>query len=193
MVYTSWMSSCSPALGFLAELNEEVWRRGLGRVVIVGGFAVELYSGVTYRRGDIDFVIDTPRVREARHVFEELVATRGWRKVSRVYEEPGALYLDLVGYTYTGRVKGLRTCGGSVYVQSPEDAIVSSPNSCVYGEPPAVCERAAAVLTAQRERLNRDYPLEFARGNGVDKKLEEMRRVVEKTFSALQDVVGERS
>jgi hypothetical protein len=187
------MSSCSPALGFLAELNEEVKRRGLGRVVIVGGFAVELYSGGAYRTGDIDFVIDTPRVKEAQRVFEELTTKRGWRKVSRVYEGPGALYLDLVGYTYTGRVKELHICGGSVYVQSPEDAIVSSLNACVYWESPADCERAAAVLSAQREHIDWGYLLELARRNGVDKKLEEIKHVVEKTFSALQDVVGERS
>ncbi|MEL9991203.1 MAG: hypothetical protein QXP98_08575 [Thermoproteus sp.] len=46
-------------------------------------------------------------------------------------------------------MKELVVCGGSVYVQSPEDSIVSSLNACVFRGSPADCERAAAVLAAQ--------------------------------------------
>ncbi|WP_333639217.1 hypothetical protein [Pyrobaculum aerophilum] len=142
------MSSCSPALSLLAELNREVESRQLGRVVIVGGFAVELYSGGAYRTGD--FVLDTYKPEEARRVFEEIAESRGWRRVSRTYEGPSALFLDLVGYEYIGRVK---ICGGTAYVQSPEDAIVSSLNACVYRNSPGDCERAVAALAAQHERI----------------------------------------
>jgi hypothetical protein len=168
------MSYCSPALALLVKLNEELERRGLGRVVIVGGFAVELYSGGVYRTGDIDFVIHTTRPEEAYRIFIELAAAAGWRKVSRVYEGPGALYLDLVGYLYTGRVKKFYVCGSKVYVQSPEDAVVSSLNACVYWDSPADCERAASILAAQWSYIDWTYLRELAERDGVVKKLEEL-------------------
>jgi len=39
-------------LKFLAILNTLLEDKGLGRIIIVGGFAVELYSGRSYRTGD---------------------------------------------------------------------------------------------------------------------------------------------
>lgn len=176
------MSSCSPALFLLAELNREVESRQLGRVVIVGGFAVELYSGGAYRTGDIDFVLDTYKPEEARRVFEELAESRGWRRVSRTYEGPGALFLDLVGYEYIGRVKVLEICGGKVYVQSPEDAIVSSLNACVYWNSPGDCERAVAVLAAQQGHIDWGYLVALAERNGVLSKLNELKHVVEEAL-----------
>lgn len=176
------MSSCSPALSLLAELNREMESRRLGRVVIVGGFAVELYSGGAYRTGDVDFVLDTYKPEEARRVFEELAGSRWWRRISRTYEGPGALFLDPVGYEYTGRVKVLEICGGRVYVQSPEDAVVSSLNACVYRNSPGDCERAAAVLAAQWDHVDWGYLATLAERNGVLPKLNELRRVVEEAL-----------
>ncbi len=176
------MSSCSPALVFLAKLNEELERLGLGRVVIVGGFAVELYSGGAYRTGDVDFVIDTLRPEDANRIFAEAAEAAGWRKVSRVYEGPGALYLDLVGYSYLGRVKEMRICGGRLYVESPEDAVVASLNACAFWDSPADCERAAAVMAAQWSHIDWSYLRERAVREGVVEKLEELRGKVEEAL-----------
>ena len=41
-------------LKFLAMLNTLLEEKGLGRVIIVGGFAAEIYSGRSYRTGDVD-------------------------------------------------------------------------------------------------------------------------------------------
>jgi hypothetical protein len=148
-------------------------------VVVVGGFAVELYSGGAYRTGDIDFVLDTPRPEEAYRVFAEMAEAAGWRRAARVYEGPGAMYLDLVGYLYLGRVKELHVCGGRVYVEAPEDAIVTSLNACVFWDSPADCERAAAVMAAQWGHLDWAYLRERAEREGVVEKLEELARRVE--------------
>ncbi|MEZ0318517.1 MAG: hypothetical protein ABWK05_00785 [Pyrobaculum sp.] len=102
--------------------------------------------------------------------------------MSRVYEGPGALFLDLVGFTYVGRVKELVACGG-VYVQSPEDSIVSSLNACVYWDSPADCERAAAVLAAQWTVLDWNYLYDKASREGVVKKLEALRDKVKKFYA----------
>lgn len=101
----------------------------------------------------------------------------------RLYEGPGALFLDLVGFTYIGRVKELVACGGYVYVQSPEDSIVASLNSCVYWHSPADCERAAAVLAAQWAVLDWGYLYDKASREGVAHMLEELREIVKKLLA----------
>jgi argininosuccinate synthase len=45
-------------LELVAEVNSFFEERGLGRVIVVGGFAVEIYSGGAYRTGDIDIVVE---------------------------------------------------------------------------------------------------------------------------------------
>ncbi|ABL87421.1 conserved hypothetical protein [Pyrobaculum islandicum DSM 4184] len=167
-------NSCSSAVAFLARLNAELERRGLGRVVIVGGFAVELYSGGVYRTGDVDFVLDTHNPQAALEVFTALANAAGWRRVSRVWEGPSPLYLDLVGLEYLGRVKELWACGSRLYVQSPEDSVVSSLAACVLRNSPADCERAAAVLAAQWEQIDWAYLRERAKREEVLEKLVEL-------------------
>jgi len=39
-------------------LNEELMKRGLGRVIIVGVFAAEIYSARAYRTGDVDIIVE---------------------------------------------------------------------------------------------------------------------------------------
>lgn len=53
-------------LNFLARINDRLESEGVGRVIIVGGFAAELYSGGgVYRTGgDVDVIIDSRIPRE---------------------------------------------------------------------------------------------------------------------------------
>jgi hypothetical protein len=44
-------------LCFLSWLNEKLERKGLGRIIVVGGFAAEIYSGRAYRTGDVDIIV----------------------------------------------------------------------------------------------------------------------------------------
>ena len=44
-------------LELVAEANAFLEECGLGRAIVVGGYAVELYSGGAYRTGDVDVVV----------------------------------------------------------------------------------------------------------------------------------------
>ncbi|MCC6019828.1 MAG: hypothetical protein LM577_00425 [Thermoproteaceae archaeon] len=88
-------------------------------MIVVGELAVELYSGGAYRTGDVDFINPHSKARGGAP------ALRGARRGGRLAQSvqslrgPGALFLDLAGYLYTGRAKELRAC---VYWDLPAGA-----------------------------------------------------------------------
>ena len=166
---------------FLARVNRELEVRGIGRVVIVGGYATELYSGAAYRTGDVDVVIDTPRVGDARALLNNALASVGAQKRSgRIYEAElfGVIALDVVGYSFEGRVKRLRVDDGYVYVESPEDNVATSLSACVHWRSDLDCEKAAAVLSAQRDVIDWGYLEERCRREGTLEKLRDIKRRV---------------
>ncbi len=138
-------------LSFLARVNNRLESEGVGRVVIVCGFAAELYSGDIYRTGHVDVIIDSRDSERAMGILYDELGRINARREGRVWVSDyfGVLALDVVGVTYVGRVKVLRVGDGHVYVESPEDNVVMSLNACVYWSSDADCERAAAVLATQ--------------------------------------------
>ncbi|WP_069806578.1 hypothetical protein [Vulcanisaeta thermophila] len=174
---------------FLARLNKVLEENQLGRVIIVGGFATELYSGGAYRTGDIDIVIDTVRVREAREVVDRMLNDVGaTRSSGRVYESSyfGPIALDIVGYKYVGRVKRLRVGDYHVYVESPEDNIAINLNACVYCNSDLDCEKAAAIMAAQWDFIDWGYLEDRCRGEGTLDKMTELRSRVESRIRGLR-------
>lgn len=172
----SLISRSSSILEVVAAINTFYEERGLGRIIIVGGYAAEIYTGSAYRTGDVDLVVegDPETLREALGLIEE------WR--GRVWAARGLRYaIDIVSTEYGGKrppVK-LRVGETHVYVEPPEETIVSSLNACVYWESDLDCERAAMVMAAQWDRLDWEYLESRAREEGVAEKLHEIRRAVE--------------
>jgi len=164
-------------LEVLAAVNTFLEERNLGRLIIVGGFAVEIYSGGAYRTGDVDVVVEgaADLLRRALGLLEE------WR--SRVWVYRGLEYaIDVVSRSY-GRPKApvrLTVDGKAVYVEPPEESVVSCLNACVYWQSDLDCEKAAMVMAAQWDRLDWEYLERRSREEGTLAKLEELRRQVER-------------
>jgi hypothetical protein len=59
-------------LKFLAILNTLIEERHLGRIIIVGGFAAEIYSGRSYRTGDVDIIIEGEAENLVRQVLKKI-------------------------------------------------------------------------------------------------------------------------
>ena len=170
---------------FLAKVNKELENRGLGRIIIVGGYATELYSGAAYRTGDVDVIIDTLKVKDAKAIFDVALVKVGARKRSgRVYEAEifGVIALDIVGYDFKGKVKRLRVNNSYVYVESPEDNIVTNLNACVYWNSDLDCEKAAAVLAAQWRVIDWNYLEERCKKERTLKKLREIKRRIKESM-----------
>lgn len=80
-----WRPEFVAGLELLARISSEMARRGYGRPVLVGGAAVEIYSGGIVATGDFDIVVARDDVLEEIFIetgFERPqgvgVATRGW-------------------------------------------------------------------------------------------------------------------
>ncbi|BDR91576.1 hypothetical protein [Vulcanisaeta souniana] len=176
-------------LNFLARINDRLESEGVGRVIIVGGFAAELYSGGVYRTGDVDVIIDSRDPKRAMDILHEELRSINARREGRVWVSDyfGVLTLDVVGVTYVGRIKVLRVGDGHVYVESPEDNVITSLNACVYLSSDADCEGAAAVLAAQWSNVDWDYLIDRARHEDVLDKLNEIKRVIEDRYGKNQE------
>ncbi len=95
--------------------------RGLGSIIIVGGFGAEFYSGRSYRTGDVDIVVegDTELVSQMLSKFSD----RGLRIFLPRIREISEKGIDLVGTVYSGeKVIRVNVDDGKyhVYMESPE-------------------------------------------------------------------------
>ena len=151
-----------PALLFVSLLNSFLETRGLGRVIIVGGYAVELYSGGAYRTGDVDLVVEGCKdlVVEALDYISPRT-TRIW-----LLDELGLVgrAIDIVSDVYSGIKKPIRLDVGEyrVYVEPPENTILSSIRACIYWSSDIDCEKAAMVMASQWERIDWETLLDAA-------------------------------
>lgn len=163
-------------LELMAEVNAFLEECGLGRVIVVGGYAVELYSGGAYRTGDVDVIVEGggALLRRALGLIEE------WRE--RVWVHRALSYaIDIVSPSY-GKPKQpvvLEVGGKRVYVEPPEECIVSALAACVYWGSDLDCEKAAMVMAAQWDVIDWEYLERRCVEEGVAEKLEEVKRVVE--------------
>lgn len=89
-------------LKFLAILNTLLERKRLGRVIIVGGFAAEIYSGRSYRTGDVDIIVEGGSADIVREVLREFsdFGLRIYLPKIREISEKG---IDIVGENYNRR------------------------------------------------------------------------------------------
>ncbi len=113
-------------------------------------------------------------------LYEELRAIGARREGRvRVNDYLSVLALGVVGAIYVGRVKVLRITNGHVYVESPEDNVITSSKYLCHWSSNADCKRAAAVLAAQWGNVDWDYLIDRARREGILDKLSEIRKAIE--------------
>lgn len=88
--------------------------------VLVGGAAVELYSGGSYTSGDLDFVGEVPRTVAAR------LRGAGFEKRGRHWIHEGGVFVEFPASSLEPheRVTTLRSAGHHVLTLSPEDVLV---------------------------------------------------------------------
>ena len=163
-------------LDVVAEISSFFEERGLGRIVVVGGFAVEVYSGSAYRTGDVDIIVegDVDLLRRALGLIEE------WRGRAWVYR--GLRYaIDIVSTRYDKPREPivLEVGGKHVYVEPPEESVIESLNACVYWGSDLDCEKAAMVMAAQWDEIDWKYLEDRCREEGVYERFLEVKRVVE--------------
>ncbi len=148
-----------------------------GKLVLVGGFAVGVYTRGQYITGDIDAAC--PISDEVEGKLRKL----GFEKVGRHLAYPELNYMIEIPTGWIGKRKVLpvKIASYKVDLISPEDLIVDRLCAYKFWESQTDFAQAAMVLAAQRERIDENYLQMRAREEGVEdayKKLEaELRKV----------------
>lgn len=162
-------------LYLLSSINSYLESKGIGRMIIVGGFAVELYSGGTYRTGDIDIIIENAR---ASKIVREILKEIGFERTGRIYlsEEFLEKAIDIVGVVYDKPKEPVKIEINNfwIYILPPEETIISCLNAFKYWNSDVDFEKSAMVLKAQEKRIDWEYLERRAREEGV---IEELRRI----------------
>jgi len=147
-------------LKFLAILNTLLEQRNLGRLIIVGGFAAEFYSGRGYRTGDVDIIVEGQGAEIVRLVLSE-ISDKGIDIVGTVYslkKQPLSIYID----------------GYKIYIIPPEEVILTYLEAWKFWESSEDKIKAVLVYCAQRSKLDFNYLKEEAERRGVSDYLEKL-------------------
>ncbi len=141
-----------------ALINTFLESQNLGRIVITGGFAVEVYTGRTYRTMDVDIIAEGLSEGILRRVLENI-----GRKIGRGYLiDYGDFMLksiDIVATIYTRRKKPIKLIvdGDYIYLDTPEDLIVVYLAGWKFWNATEDRDKALALVKVFQNRLDEEY------------------------------------
>jgi len=165
----------------LAWLNTLLEERGLGRIIVTGGFAVEVYTGRTYRTMDVDIIVEG---REAATLLEQFLGMVGER-IGRGYLPRTSIIalksIDIVGTVYRKQLKPVKLKVNSyhVYLEPPEELIVTYLAGWKYWGSTEDRDKALWLLAAMTEHLNMNHLRRRAREENVEDRLEQLIKLLE--------------
>ncbi|RLE54968.1 MAG: hypothetical protein DRJ40_09465 [Thermoprotei archaeon] len=167
-------------LYFIAWLSSELEGRGLGRIVIVGGFAVEVLTQSTYRTLDVDIVVEGPGIDVVKRFLELLSHARSGRVFVLRLSALARKGIDVVGSSYRKPRDpiALRVDDYRVYIEPPEELIVTYLCAWKYWRSLGDRDKVLILLGVYWDRIDREYLVERCRVEGVEDKLFEALRVL---------------
>jgi len=172
-------------LYFIAWLNTFIEGRGLGRVVITGGFAVEVYTGRVYRTMDVDVVVEgcSDVVEEFIRRFSEKIG-RGYLPT---YEVLSLKSIDIVSTVYTRRKEPTKLYVDDlyVYIDPVEDLITTYLSGWKYWGSTEDRDKVVWLLITWRDRLDWDYLNSICVEKGVMDKLKELMELISTSLTQL--------
>ncbi len=165
---------------FVGFLNEWVRSKGLGFIVVTGGFAVELLTGRAYRTMDVDLITSNPRVSMVLEKFFEKISERIARGYLSTYEELAAKSIDIVATIYARQKPPLEIIinNKTIYVDPPEDLIVTYLSAWKYWNSTLDRDKALWLIIVLKDRLDFNYLKQRAREQDVLDKLNEIMKYV---------------
>jgi len=167
---------------FIAWLNKKFEELNLGRIIITGGFAVEIYTGRTYRTMDVDIVVDGSL---ATKVIEGLLSKFS-EKIGRgylpKYESLDVKSIDIVSNSYTRKAKPIKIIIDDyyAYLEPPEELIVTYLSGWKFWKSTEDRDKAMWLYIVWRDRLDEEYLVQRVAEEKVMDKLNELRRLSEK-------------
>ena len=168
-------------LYFLSWLNKEVEGRGLGKIIITGGFAVEVYTGRIYRTMDVDIVVEG----ELTHKVLECFLARFSEKIGRGYlpryDVIQLKSLDIVSIVYDKKVPPTKLLVSDyyVYLVPVEELVITYLAGWKYWKATEDRDKALWLYATWRKKLNSGYLRKRAEEEGVEDYLEELDEYVD--------------
>lgn len=141
--------------------------------VLVGGGAVELYTGGAYRTGDLDFVGRIPG--EVSRTLGEA----GFRKRGRHWiHEEAQIFIELPAAEFDRdvRIDAIRIGDWTVVLLSPEDVLVDRLAAWKFWRVPVEGINAYLLYRARGQALDARRLEAAAEAEGVENELESLRR-----------------
>ncbi|KSW10793.1 hypothetical protein CF15_07955 [Pyrodictium occultum] len=169
----------------LAWLNTRLEEEGLGRIIVTGGFAAEVYTGRVYRTMDVDVIVEG---RAALLVLEALLR-RVAEPLARGYlprdEALAVKSVDIVSTVYSRPAPPVKLVvdGYHVYIEPPEEILVRYLAGWKHWGSTEDRDKALWIYTVWRDRLDWGYLVRRAREEGVEDKLRELAGLVERARS----------
>jgi len=156
---------------FVACVNEALKERG-ARLIVTGGFGVELFTGASYRTADVDLKTDGS-VDTLRDLEEAL---------NEIGERPGREWIvsgltkaiDLLPPGAEGFVE-VRTPCGVLYVEKPESLLIRYLAAWKFWDSKEDRDKAVALMFALEDLLDWGEVEALAKKEGVEDKLRELR------------------
>lgn len=169
---------------FIGSLNKFFEDKNIGRIIVVGGFAVEIYTGRGYRTADIDIITEG---YGSDTLTDKILRKLGYDKEGRTYIiETGELLskaVDIVGILYDKPKQPIKWMLDKkdyyFYIIPPEEAIVSSLASAKFWNIGIDYERAAMIYVAQKDNMDIEYLLRRADKENVRDFLDKIVKMIQ--------------
>lgn len=163
---------------FTAWLNSFLEEQGIGRVIVTGGFAVEVYTGRVYRTMDVDIIVEgSSRLIEE---FMEKFSERIGRGYLPLYDVLSLKSIDIVSTAYTRRRSPVRMIVEEfyVYLDPVEDLVAVYLEGWKYWGSTEDRDKALWLLYVWSSRIDWSYLEDICREKGVLDKLMELKQLL---------------
>jgi len=165
---------------FIAWLCTELEYLGIGKIIVTGGFAVELYTGRTYRTMDVDLITENKLTSQVVEEFLSRFSERIGRGYLPLVTALSIKSIDIVATTYVGNRKPVKLLVNSyaLYLVPPEDLIVIYLNGWKYWSSTEDRDKALWLYVIWYERLDHEYLMQKAKENNVVDVLKKLEVIV---------------
>ncbi len=156
-------------LYLISWMNVVLEHEGAGRIILVGGFAVEVLTGSTYRTLDIDIIVEGV---VARHALEEFFK-RTSEACGRTYLLREILFsskgIDIVGTSYSKRKRPIKLFVNEeyIYMEPPEELIITYLSAWKYWESLEDRDKVYALVSVLWEKIDKQYVIKRAKEEKV--------------------------
>ncbi|WP_440060219.1 hypothetical protein ACSU1N_03520 [Thermogladius sp. 4427co] len=166
-------------LYFIAWLNKTFEQTSIGRIVVTGGFAVEIYTGRIYRTMDVDIIVEGDVAGKVLERFLERFSERIGRGYLPTYEIMQLKSIDIVSTVYTRKVMPTKVeiDGLYVYLDPVEELIVTYLAGWKYWGSTEDRDKAYWLYAIWRDRIDHGYLSTRARENNVEDYLELLKSI----------------